>query len=194
MLMFNPIYFFLSPPAFLQWMYVLGFVVHGKVLCLICSQLGCVLHSLDFPREEKRQRYTSPGGCRDDSNHWRGIDLDSERLWIESPEKRKNMRDDPARPVNVGWQRNATLAKTRERLSLQLSSGQLEDLYVSSLGPSGASPKVLGGKRVIPSELCIDKGRHHSAFHNSVNNTHKNRKKKKTETSKFLKTKKERMS
>lgn len=94
----------------------------------------------------------------------------------------------------LGGGRNATLAKTRERLSLQLSSGQLEDRYMSSLGPSeGGSPKVLGRKRVIPSELCIDKGRHHSAFHNSVNNAHKNRKKK-PETSKFLKTKKERMS
>lgn len=32
---------------------------------------------------------------------------------------------------------------------------------------------------VVCSELCIDKGRHRSAFHNSVNNVHINRKKQK---------------
>lgn len=38
---------------------------------------------------------------------------------------------------------------------------------------------ALGREMVVCSELCIDKGRHRSAFHNSVNNVHINRKKQK---------------
>lgn len=91
------------------------------------------------------------------------------------PEQRNNERDDPARPVNVGRRCPGKDKRATVVAAVFWTAGG--PLYVHTRTLGEGSPKVLGRKRVIPSELCIDKGRHHSAFHNSVNNAHKNRKK-----------------
>lgn len=85
--------------------------------------------------------------------------------------------------VTLTWLKNATVFA-----AVLGAAGGLSHVLTLLLGvvnPQSSSP--LGWERVESSKLCIDKGRHRSAFHHSVNDAHKKRKKKHC---KFLKTKK----
>lgn len=75
--------------------------------------------------------------------------------------------------------------------SLQLSVRQLEECLMYKLVDPESSPPF-GWERVESSKLCIDKGRHRSAFHHSVNDAQK--KKKENKTLQVPKNQKERLS